>query len=197
MLTEDRAFVSHDRERLSDSIIFFSARTELAARSKLFNLLFLLDFTHFRRTGRSVTGLEYRAERTGAVPPVLNDAWDNPPHAVRNAIATAKEIGPSHIAKDNRLPEYFGRYFSRRHVQIMEKLVREYKHRDRPSFEEVTRANNGAFEKAWKNGEGFDAHIKYEFALTPDDPHFEEIRAMAKEYGHLSQRTSPARGTIA
>ena len=43
---------------------------------KLFKLLYLLDFEHFRQTGRSVTGLEYRALKMGPVPSELFQQWD-------------------------------------------------------------------------------------------------------------------------
>ena len=37
-------------------------------KTKLFKLLYLLDFEHFKKTGKSVTGLSYEAWKLGPVP---------------------------------------------------------------------------------------------------------------------------------
>jgi len=64
-------FVSRDREKLINAIIFFSQKTKHCHTLKLFKLLNLLDFEHFRQTGRTVTGLDYSAWDNGPVPPAL------------------------------------------------------------------------------------------------------------------------------
>jgi uncharacterized phage-associated protein len=64
-------FVSREREKLIHAIIFFSQKTKHCHTLKLFKLLNLLDFEHFRQTGRTVTGLNYSAWDNGPVPPAL------------------------------------------------------------------------------------------------------------------------------
>src|SRR4051794_32133240 len=64
-------FVSRDREKLINAIIFFSRNTKHCHTLKLFKLLSFLDFEHFRQTGRTVTGLTYAAWENGPVPPAL------------------------------------------------------------------------------------------------------------------------------
>src|SRR5215471_19535742 len=64
-------FVSRDREKLVNAIVFFSQKTKHCHTLKLFKLLNLLDFEHFRQTGRTVTGLRYAAWENGPVPPAL------------------------------------------------------------------------------------------------------------------------------
>ena len=53
--------VSRSRDKLINSILFFAEHTRALGKIKLFKLLYLLDFEHFRKTGRPVTGMEYRA----------------------------------------------------------------------------------------------------------------------------------------
>lgn len=63
-------FVSSTREKLINAIVFFAANTRHCGKVKLFKLLYLLDFAHFRETGRSVTGLGTRAAATTRVFPI-------------------------------------------------------------------------------------------------------------------------------
>jgi Antitoxin SocA-like, Panacea domain len=60
--------ISRNREKLINVVVYFASNTRHCGKVKLFKLLYLLDFTHFRETGRSVTGLDYRAWKMGPVP---------------------------------------------------------------------------------------------------------------------------------
>lgn len=53
-------------EKLINAIIYFCTNTQVCMKTKLFKLLYLLDFEHFKVTGKSVTGLEYKAWKLGA-----------------------------------------------------------------------------------------------------------------------------------
>ena len=67
---------THHREKLIHAIVFFAKKTRHCGKTKLFKLLYLLDFDHFRETGRSVTGLKYYAGEMGPVPVALAEEWD-------------------------------------------------------------------------------------------------------------------------
>lgn len=60
--------ISREREKLLEAIKYFAGHTKYCGLTKLFKLLFFLDFDHFRETGRSVTGLKYQAWPMGPVP---------------------------------------------------------------------------------------------------------------------------------
>jgi hypothetical protein len=60
--------VSRSRNKLINAILYFAERTRCLGKIKLFKLLYLLDFKHFRQTGHPVTGMEYRAWKMGPVP---------------------------------------------------------------------------------------------------------------------------------
>ena len=68
--------ISRNREKLINAIVYFAANTQHCGKVKLFKLLYLLDFAHFRETGRGVTGLDYRAWKMGPVPLDLMQEWD-------------------------------------------------------------------------------------------------------------------------
>ena len=57
--------------------MFLAHNTRALGKIKLFKLLYLLDFEHFRQTGRSITGMEYRAWKMGPAPIELAQQWDD------------------------------------------------------------------------------------------------------------------------
>lgn len=63
--------ITREREKLLEAIKYFAAHTSYCGLTKLFKLLFFLDFDHYRETGRSVTGLKYEAWPMGPVPAEL------------------------------------------------------------------------------------------------------------------------------
>ena len=69
--------ISRNRQKIINAIVYFAANTQNCGKVKLFKLLYLLDFAHFRETGRSVTGLDYHAWKMGPVPFDLMQEWDN------------------------------------------------------------------------------------------------------------------------
>jgi hypothetical protein len=70
--------ITHEREKLINAILFFVEHTLHTGKTKLFKLLYLLDFEHYRETGRSVTGLSYYAWKLGPVPVALDEEIDEP-----------------------------------------------------------------------------------------------------------------------
>lgn len=73
-----RVIISHNREKLLNTIIYFVSNCGLVGKTKLFKLLYFLDFEHFKETGRSVTGLEYQAWEMGPVPVALQEEIEHP-----------------------------------------------------------------------------------------------------------------------
>ena len=65
-----------NRERLINVIVYFARNTQYCGKIKLFKLLYLLDFEHFRQTGKSVTGYDYQAWKFGPVPIDLMEEWE-------------------------------------------------------------------------------------------------------------------------
>src|SRR2546429_9837787 len=63
--------ISRNREKLINALIYFLGETKHAHTLKLFKLLNFADFEHFRQTGRTITGLDYRALPQGPVPTKL------------------------------------------------------------------------------------------------------------------------------
>src|SRR5690606_9485166 len=82
---------SRSREKLIEANLFFAKHTKYCGKLKLFKLLYLLDFRHFKETGRSVTGLEYQAWEKGPVPRDLYDEWLFPEEDFSRAVSVVEE----------------------------------------------------------------------------------------------------------
>lgn len=71
--------IEHHREKLINAIIYFVNKARNCGKTKLFKLLYFLDFLHFRETGKSVTNLDYSAWNYGPVPVQLFQEFNKPP----------------------------------------------------------------------------------------------------------------------
>jgi len=52
--------ITHERTKLINCIVCFKENTLHCKNTKLFKLLYFLDFKHYQETGRNVTGLIYQ-----------------------------------------------------------------------------------------------------------------------------------------
>lgn len=182
--------VTHHRDKLIQAIIFFAQHTKHCGKTKLFKLLYLLDFEHFRLTGRSVTGLEYYAWEKGPVPVALEDEWDE----FKPDLALAIRIKPERLFSYSRQTvtprlAFDDSYFSKRELGLMREIAEKYRSHLASEMVEVTHAENGAWDKVWANGEGHNQLIDYRLSLE-GSPVKEHIERAAEEYSELLARVS-------
>ncbi len=175
--------VTHEREKLINAILYFAHNTRYLGKIKLFKLLFLLDFEHFRQTGCSVTGLEYRAWKFGPVPVQVMQEWDDP----EPDLAAAISIQPVKVidyVRETAVPRvpFDDSHFTRRDLRIMDELVAQYRDTDSPTMIDVTHAENGAWAKIWQDGAGMNEAIPYPLGLDDDSPSRDAILEIASEY---------------
>jgi len=161
-----------NRNRLINAVIFFAANTRHCGKVKLFKLLYLLDFEHFRMTGRSVTGAEYSAWKMGPVPTVLYDQWDDPDpdfaDAVRFETEQVFDFRQGVICPKRGFDKSD---FTCRQLKLMDKLAKQYKDARSAVMIDVTHAENGAWQKVWNGGAGKSKPIPYTLAVADDDEH--------------------------
>jgi len=123
-------FVSRDREKLLNAIIYFLGETNHCHTLKLFKLLNFADFEHFRQTGRTIFNLDYRALPMGPVPTKLYDELKQGGaadlKAAVNLFAVKDEITDALLRRDLKARAKFDeKYFSKRELKII-KLVAEF-----------------------------------------------------------------------
>lgn len=174
---------THEREKLINAIVFFAKNTHHCGKIKLIKLLYLLDFEHFRQTGRSVTGMDYRAWKMGPVPTELFEEWD----ALGADLAEAIEIHPEQVidyVREQVIPlrDFDRSHFTPREVRIMASLAQRFRDEYSQPMVNFTHAERGPWAKIWNNGHGRLQPIPYTLAVGDDDLHRDAILEAAAEF---------------
>jgi uncharacterized phage-associated protein len=184
--------VTHEREKLINTILYFAHETKHLGKIKLFKLLYLLDFEHFRQTGRSVTGLDYRAWKYGPVPVEVMQEWDAPEADLQAAISIQPERVIDYV-RETLVPQaaFDDSHFTRRELRIMEGLAARYGDTYSPAMIDVTHEENGAWAKVWRDGRGMDEEIPYALGLDPDSPFRDAILEIAGEQASVRATYRP------
>lgn len=178
---------NRDRDKFVQAILYFAHNTRALGKVKLFKLLYLLDFEHFRQTGRSVTGLEYRAWKMGPVPAALVQQWDE----LEDDLAAAIRIEPRPVIdyeRQNVMPmqPFDPEHFSKRELRLLEQISNRYRDTLSGKMIDVTHSENGAWARTWANGDGNDAPIPYEFAIADDDPNRGAVLEAAAQHAAIA-----------
>lgn len=175
--------ISRNREKLINAIIYFASHTQHCGKVKLFKLLFLLDFSHFRETGRSVTGLDYRAWKMRPVPFTLVQEWDAPEEDLARAI----DIVPEKVidfVRERVVPKvaFDDSMFTRRELRLMQDLSTHFANELTQPLIGFTHEERGPWDKIWDGGRGNNERIPYVLAIPDTDPNREAILESAREY---------------
>lgn len=173
-----------NRDRLINVIVFFARNTKYCGKIKLFKLLYMLDFEHFRQTGKSVTGFDYQAWKFGPVPVSLMEEWEQPSADMSSAVHIVEEQVIDYVrqtVKVNEGVEFDDEDFTPRQLRIMNALTEQFRETRSPTMIDVTHAQNGAWDKVWRNGEGAREEIPYALAVPDDAPERETLLEIAKE----------------
>ncbi|MEO5335162.1 MAG: Panacea domain-containing protein [Magnetococcus sp. YQC-5] len=158
------------RKKLFNAIAYFVSNTKWCYKTKLFKLLFFLDFQHYQETGRSVTGLHYNAWPMGPVPVSLFDeikyqqtdlakhfTMQEKKHGKGNTLT----IVP-HFSFDSAL-------FSRRELRIMENLALEFHTASAKQMVEETHLENRPWHTVYQQWGKQQALIPYALAIRESE----------------------------
>jgi uncharacterized phage-associated protein len=175
--------IPRDRERLVNTVVYFAANTQYCGKVKLFKLLYLLDFQHFRETGRSVTGLEYRAWKMGPVPLDLMPEWDQLEPDLAAAVSIVPEQVIDYIRERVTAKVAFdASLFTKRELRLMEELALRFRDEMTKPLINFTHAERGPWDKIWDDGRGNNERIPFALAVPDDDPYREAILESAREF---------------
>ncbi len=156
------------RKKLINAIVFFASSTQFCGKIKLFKLLYLLDFEHFSKTGKSVTGFEYQAWKFGPVPTDLMEEWEELGPDLAQAVHIVEEQVydfARQTVKVNEGMQFDDEFFTPRQLSIMQTLADKYRETYSPEMIDVTHEQNGAWDKVWQNGQGAHKVIPYDLSL--------------------------------
>jgi len=164
-------------------IVYFASNTRHCGKVKLFKLLYLLDFSHFRETGRSVTGLDYRAWKMGPVPLDLMQEWDE----LESDMADAINIVPEKVIdfiRERVVPKvaFDDSSFTRRELRLMRDLSTNFADELTKPMIGFTHEERGPWDKIWDGGRGNNERIPYTLAVSDSDPNRDAILELAHEY---------------
>lgn len=180
-----------ERKKLIQAIVYFATNTRHCGKVKLFKLLYLLDFTHFRETGLSVTGLDYRAWQLGPVPQKLMQEWEQ----LGPDLAAAVTIQPEKVidyVRETVVPTspFDDSAFTKRELRIMQELAARFRDELTQPMVNYTHAERGPWDKIWDDGRGIFERIPYSLAVPDDDPNREAILEAAREYEAMAAAES-------
>ena len=182
--------INHNREKLLNALVYFSRNTHFCGKTKLFKLLYFLDFIHFRETGKSVTGLNYYAWDKGPVPQDLFHELKQPDKDLKDTIALLKQSDD----EDDKLCKVIAKrpfdpkYFSRREKKIMEHLSFVFKEALAKDMVEITHLTGTPWDKTIKE-RGLGKRIDYSLAVdgSKGSLTWEEIRERMSEIKEVTQ----------
>ena len=162
---------NHDRAKLVNAIVYFGQHTKKCGMTKLFKLLYFLDFEHYKKTGRSVTGLRYFAWPMGPVPVSLKEELSQPEADLSEKIII-REV-PTRFEQPLRLIEAKGSFdpahFSKREIRLLKELANEYKDSTADEMIEATHLETLPWHRVFEDEKRRQAEIPYEYVLRPDE----------------------------
>ena len=172
----------HYREKLLNAIIYFVKHTKYCGKLKLLKLLYILDFVHFKQTGKSVTGLDYYAWEHGPVPKTLFEELniDKMPDDLKETISIKKSQGGFLAIRPKR--SFDPKYFSQRELDLLKKISYVFKEAKAEHMKEFTHLKNKPWDKTLKE-KGLYQKIDYLLAIddSPDSLSLEVARERQEE----------------
>jgi len=188
--------INKELEKRVNAILFFKAKVKYPFALKIFKLLFFLDFSHFKKYGRTVTDLEYFTFKKGPVPKIFWEQIKN--DDLPDEIKKSMEIV---VVKDALTEDYiFTQFiakkkynldaFSESEIEILNDLATIYKEAKAEDMSEVTHLKNSPWEKTLKT-KGI--YMKIDFLLAIDseaEVDEEEAIQMMEEIGEIKRTFS-------
>ncbi len=163
--------IDHRRDKLINAIIFFAKKTKRCHKTKLFKLLYFLDFMHFKETGSSVTGLDYFAWPKGPVPKDLYEEMQQPREDLRQSLTIRNlQVGDSGQDKTMITPKakFNQKLFTAREIKLMEYLAEVYKDATADITVKVAHLKNDPWDTVYRIENRRQHIIPYEYALDSD-----------------------------
>ncbi len=181
--------IKREREKLLNAIVYFAEHTDDCGKTKLIKLLSILDFKHFKQTGRSVTGMDYYAWNMGPVPIDFYGEIDCPPQDLMEHITiTIEPTAYSYpFIRVTARKEFDPLYFSKRELRLLKDITEKHKDHTGSQMIEITHHEDGPWAKVWSDGEGKNNLIPYEIVL---DDNYEAILDATLEHKELAQNYS-------
>jgi uncharacterized phage-associated protein len=162
---------TYEREKLINVVLYFARNTNYCGLTKLFKLLYFLDFEHYKKTGRSVTGLDYFAWQRGPVPVALYDESEMPaPDLAEKVSFELKQIkNQKRFVKVTPRAKFDPSHFTKRELSLLAKLAKEYRNKLAHQMVEATHIETLPWHQVWNVEGRRQGNIPYDYALRKDE----------------------------
>lgn len=178
-------FVSRDREKLINAIIYFLRETNHCHTLKVFKLLNFSDVEHFRQTGKTIFNLKYKAWDKGPVPSQL---WAELKYGAKDdlkksiALNAIKDgITDKTLRRDLKpLATFDKKYFSKRELSILERVAFLFKELKADDMSEFSHMKHLPWAAVYQGGKGADKEIPPELSLDAE-PLMKETPTIPRE----------------
>jgi len=183
------------REKLLNAILFFSKKVKHPSRTKVFKLLYFLDFLHFKATGRPVTNQNYYAWKFGPAPKELwhelNEAKVPEDFKPYLSIETYKSEEGDRQGFNFKPKKHSDlAVFSPRERKILEDLAYIFEDATPSQMSEISHLPNQPWDKTIRE-KGDGALIDYLLALDKEGPiSEEEAKEVEKERDEMFRNFS-------
>lgn len=175
--------ITHEQEKAYNAIKYFSEHTAMCGKKKLFKLLYALDFEHFAKTGRSVTGYTYQAWEMGPVPVELNrEIKNNNAELLTSFDLKIEDAGPyGRVCFIPKTP-FDAKMFSRRELAMLKDISIRFSDKTAKEMEDWTHQEGMPWHQVYEVEGRENAFIPFELELDrlPDEEK-ETILDIAKE----------------
>lgn len=172
--------ITREREKIINLVAYFADNVNYLGKTKLFKLLYFIDFEHYKLTGRSVTGLEYFAWKMGPVPTMLFDEIERPePDMQEKVKVDQKFFNGRKMFCIEAIGSFDSRLFSKRELRLMSEFAQKYKEFKAEDMVEATHLENLPWSKIYHSPEGKQKMIPYELALRTQE--FEEMKTIIND----------------
>jgi len=175
------------KEKRINAIRYFCKNTKDLTETKLYKLLYFLDFLHFKEVGRPVTDLEYFAWNYGPVPAKLffEIKERKAPKEILMCIIEERDVETGEKGKTSfkslRAPDL--EVFSEREIKILKKVADIFRDAKAKDMTEITHLKNEPWHRTLES-KGEKAKIDYFLSLDRDAKIGED---MARDRLKLSQ----------
>lgn len=180
--------VTREREKLLNTLIYFSVNVPNAGKTKLFKLLNYLDFLHFEKTGRSVTGLVYQAWERGPVPHELFNELKAPKpdfnaHLLKREVRLSENCTRQTLSARKRFDEKF---FSSFELELMGQLAKKHFNDTAEQMTEMSHFKTGPWHEVYEVQGNISGVIPYELVLLRRGNEKDmEILELAQEFQEI------------
>lgn len=168
--------ILHEQEKAYNAIKFFIEHTHQCVKKKLYKLLYALDFEHFEKTGRSVTGYTYEAWRMGPVPVELDrEIRNKDSELAANFEINEVMYGPYPGLEFKPKTPFEEKWFSRRELKLLKDIADRFVDRTTKEMEDWTHLPNMPWHRVYNEEQNPNGLIPYEYQLSGVDDETKEL----------------------